>query len=93
MNKKWRKGSITIPKDVYPEPHELETVAVLIAAGFDITFIRPTRIVGYIIIDLRKTKIADSRAVKDIRLSINKAKSVQKVLVINKQSEIIDLIK
>ena len=129
MPHKKRKGILSVPKESYPEPHELEAVATLISYGYDISFITPTRIKGqktpditmtgldweiktpmgdskttisnalkrgakqskYLIIDLRKTKIKDLQAQKEIQISMSKTRSIQRVIVINKNSEIIDI--
>lgn len=44
-----------------------------------------------IIIDLRKTKISDNRAMSDIKNSVQKSRSIKRVLVILKTSQIIAL--
>ncbi len=44
-----------------------------------------------LIIDLRKTKISDQKAIHDIKMSISKTRSIQRVIVINKSSDIIDI--
>lgn len=129
MTRKRYKGTLILPKGNHPEPHELETVAVLISHGYDISFITPVRIAGqktpditmaghdwemktpmghskttisnalkrgakqskYLIIDLRKTKIEDSQAEKEIRTSMSKTKSLQRVIIIDKQSHLVDI--
>lgn len=129
MTKKSKVGQLVLPNGVSPEPHELETVAALIAYGHDVTFIAPIRTEGqktpdiemlnlawemktpmgnskttifnaikrgakqsrYLVIDLRRTRISDDRALKDIRASMAKTTSIQRVMVINKDSSIIDV--
>ena len=78
MPHKKRKGILSVPKESYPEPHELEAVATLISYGYDISFITPTR-------------IKDLQAQKEIQISMSKTRSIQRVIVINKNSEIIDI--
>lgn len=45
----------------------------------------------YLIIDLRRTAIGQDKALKDIRTSMDKSSSIQRVKVINKHSDIIDI--
>lgn len=57
-NKSVKKlGKLTIPPGVVPDPHELETVAFLLAYGFDISFIAPRRIQSLRTPDIRMAGI------------------------------------
>ena len=104
-------------------------VAVLVAKGYDVVFIAPTRLEAqktpdiemlglrwemktpmgkskttifnamkrgakqskYLVIDLRRTSIRQEQALKDIKISMQKTASIQRVIVIDKQSNIIDI--
>ena len=87
-----KKGTLK-PNGVHLQDHEYVTVKLLLENGFDVELIPPSQIKHNVIIDLRRCKMSEEKAINDFKKEFSVSKHFRQMKIITKSAEILDFSK